>query len=168
MPNRELFLKAHTTSQLVGRVVEEHLRTVGIPGYLLAVLTHVRDLAPVSPSEVSAASGISATTLRDNIQRLVDRKLVRRVRHPQDGRSYLLVPTPRGRAVAEEAGNALLAAYLSLEARLPRSLASFEKVLEELNVALQTVLEPVEPAETGASTAYCGPTPPAAVLDSQT
>ena len=117
-------IRKFSRSQLVTEIV------VALRGDDIA---HVQDLAPVSPSEVSAASGISATTLRDNIQRLVDRKLVRRVRHPQDGRSYLLVPTPRGRAVAEEAGNALLAAYLSLEARLPRSLASFEKVLEELN-----------------------------------
>ena len=98
MANRQLFLKAGTTSQLVGRIVEARLEPVGIPGYLLAVLTHIRDLAPVSPSRVSTASGMPATTLRDNIQRLVDRGLVRRVPNPDDGRSYLLVPTPRGEA----------------------------------------------------------------------
>jgi DNA-binding MarR family transcriptional regulator len=140
MTNRQLFLKAATTSQLVGRIVEERLQPVGIPGYLLAVLTHIRDLAPVSPSALSTASGMPATTLRDNIQRLVDRGLVRRVPNPDDGRSYLLVPTRRGEAVTRAAGPVLLDAYLELERRLPRSLRSYELMLDELNRALDGVL----------------------------
>ena len=79
--------------QLVGRIVETQLEQVGIPAFLLALLTHVRDLQPVSPTAVSLASGAPPTTLRDNIQRLVDRRLVRRIPNPDDGRSYLLVLT---------------------------------------------------------------------------
>lgn len=141
MTNRQLFLKAGTTSELVGRIVESKLEPVGIPAYLLAVLIHVRDLAPVSPSRVSAASGMPTTTLRDNIQRLVDRGLVRRVPNPDDGRSYLLVPTPRGNAVTRTAGDALLAAYLELEQQLPRPLHEVEAVLDALNEALTAVVD---------------------------
>ncbi len=140
MANRQLLLKAATTSQLVGRIVEAQLQPVGIPAYLLAVLTHVRDLAPVTPSRVSAASGIPTTTLRDNIQRLVDRRLVRRVPNPEDRRSYLLVPTPRGIEVAETAGAALHAAYIALEAELPRPRGEYEVLLDELNAALQAIV----------------------------
>lgn len=148
MANRQLFLKAGTTSQLVGRIVDARLEPVGIPGYLLAVLTHIRDLAPVSPSSVSTASGMPATTLRDNIQRLVDRGLVRRVPNPNDGRSYLLVPTPRGNAVAREAGDALHAAYLELERQLPQPLREYEVVLDALNEAMSAVVA-AEPRATG-------------------
>lgn len=140
MANRQLFLKAGTTSQLVGRIVEARLEPVGIPGFLLAVLTHIRDLAPVSPSAVSTASGMPATTLRDNIQRLVDRGLVRRVPNPDDGRSYLLVPTRRGEAVTVSAGHELLAAYLELERRLRRPLHDYELILDELNDAMGAAL----------------------------
>jgi len=147
MTNRELFLKAATTSQLVERIVEARLALIGIPGYLLAVLTHVRDLAPVSPTRVSIASGMPATTLRDNIQRLVDRELVRRVPNPDDGRSYLLVPTRRGEAVTQEAGDALHAAYLELERQLPGPLHEFEAILDTLNAALGAVV--AEPRATG-------------------
>ena len=140
MTNRQLFLKVGTTSQLVERIVEARLEPVGIPGYLLAVLTHVRDLAPVSPTRVSTASGMPATTLRDNIQRLVDRGLVRRVPNPDDGRSYLLVPTRRGEAVTREAGDALHAAYLELERQLPGPLHEFEAILDTLNDALGAVV----------------------------
>ena len=140
MANKQLFLKAATTSQLVGRMVEAQLEPVGIPAYLLALLTHIRDLAPVSPTGVSLASGAPLTTLRDNIQRLVERGLVERVPNPDDGRSYLLVQTRRGKAVTDAAGDALHDAYLELERQLPRPLRDYELVLDELNTALQTVL----------------------------
>lgn len=140
MANRQLFLKASTTSQLVGRIVESRLESVGIPAYLLAVLTHIRDLAPATPSAVSAASGMPTTTLRDNIQRLVDRKLVRRLPNPDDGRSYLLVPTHRGLDVTERAGKALLAAYLALERELARPLQEYEAILDTLNEAMSAMV----------------------------
>lgn len=141
MASRQLFLKAATTAQLVGRIVDARLEPVGIPGFLLALLTHVRDQAPVSPTAVSLASGVPATTLRDNVQRLVDRGLVNRVPNPEDGRSYLLVPTRRGTAVAAEAGEALRAAYEELERLLPRPLPEVEALLDELNAALQGVAD---------------------------
>jgi DNA-binding MarR family transcriptional regulator len=142
MTNRQLFLKASVTSQYVGQIVDRQLRKIGLPGYLLALLTHIRDEAPVSPSAVSKASGVPTTTLRDNVQRLVDRGLVRRVPHPDDGRSYLLVLTKDGHSVTQAAGAALLAAYKELEARLPKPLRHYEAVLDELNEALESVAEP--------------------------
>jgi DNA-binding MarR family transcriptional regulator len=141
MPNRQLFLKAATTAQYVGQIVDAQLKPVGIPGFLLALLTHVRDNAPVSPSTVSRASGVPMTTLRDNIQRLVDRGLVRRVPHPDDRRSYLLEITRRGEAVTRAADPALLEAYLALEQNLPRPLGYYEQVLDELNEALEETLD---------------------------
>jgi len=155
MPNRRLLLEAATTSQYVGRIVERQLEPVGIPGYLLALLTHVRDHAPVTPSTISDVSGVPMTTLRDNIQRLVDRRLVRRTGHPHDGRSYLLVLTPKGKRVTDAAGDALLDAYLALEQRLPRPLHEYEEALEELNETLRDVLG--EPAEEPAPLARTAP-----------
>jgi DNA-binding MarR family transcriptional regulator len=144
MANRQLFLKVNTTAQYVGQIVDEQLRPIGIPGFLLALLTHVRDNAPVSPSTVSLASGAPITTLRDNIQRLVERRLVRRIPNPDDRRSYLLVLTRRGEAVTRAADPALLAAYLALEERLRLPLEQYELMLDELNDALQAMLESLE------------------------
>jgi DNA-binding MarR family transcriptional regulator len=146
MVNRQLFLKAATTSQLVGRIVETQMEPLGVPGYLLALLTHVRDLAPVSPTAVSLASGAPPTTLRDNIQRLVDRGLVERVPNPDDGRSYLLELTESGAAVTHAAGEALHGAYLELERQLPTPLGDVEHTLDELNEALRMVLGDGAPA----------------------
>ena len=145
MPNRQLFLKASVVSQYVGQVVDRRLEPVGLPGYLLALLTHVRDHAPVSPSQVSEASGVPLTTLRDNIQRLVDRGLVRRDRNDADGRSYLLVLTPRGNRVVERASDALLEAYLAVERQLPRPREEYEYIFDEVTAALKASLEPSTP-----------------------
>jgi DNA-binding MarR family transcriptional regulator len=81
------------------------------------------------------------TTLRDNIQRLVDRKLVRRTPNPVDGRSYLVKLTPRGGAVTHAAGDALHEAYLALESHLPHPREEYELMFDELNKALEGALE---------------------------
>lgn len=141
--NRQLFLKAGTTSQLVGQIVGRQVEPVGIPAFLLALLTHIRDHEPVTPTTVSAVSGAPLTTLRDNIQRLVDRGLVRRVPNPDDGRSYLLTSTAKGKQVAAEAGEALRQAYELLEGELG-DLSRHERRLDELNAALTAVLSRLE------------------------
>jgi DNA-binding MarR family transcriptional regulator len=144
--NRQLFLKASTTAHLVGQIVGRQVEPVGIPAFLLALLTHVRDHEPVTPSTVSAVAGVPVTTLRDNIQRLVDRGLVERRPNPGDGRSYYLVVTDRGAAMLEAAGSALRAAYELLEQELGGELTEHEAWLDELNAALKQVLAELESA----------------------
>jgi DNA-binding MarR family transcriptional regulator len=149
MPDRQLFLKASVVSQYVGQLVERQLEPIGVPAYLLALLTHVRDHAPVTPSRVAEASGVPMTTLRDNVQRLVDRGLVRRVANDVDGRSYLLVLTPLGKRMVARAGDALLEAYLAVERKLPRSREDYERVFDEVTAALKAVLAEPTPAARG-------------------
>ena len=141
MPNRELFLKTTVAAGYVGQLVQRHLDPVGIPAYLLALVTHVRDHQPVTPSGIAAASGVPLTTLRDNIQRLVDRGLARRIPNPDDARSYLLELTPEGLALTKAADPALAGAYDAVEERLPRPLADYERMVDELNAALAGALE---------------------------
>ena len=147
--NRELFLKASTTAELVSRIVSRQMEPVGIPAFLLKLLTHVRDHQPVTPSTVSTASGVPVTTLRDNIQRLVDRGLVERRPNPDDGRSYFLVVTERGTEMLRAAGDALRVAYELLERELGGPLTEREAWLEELNGALTRVLTELEGEEAG-------------------
>ena len=150
MPDRQLFLKAHSTGQLVGEIVALQLRRAGLPSYLFGLLTEIRQRGPVAPSTISAATGVPMTTLRDNIQRLVDRGLVRRRPNPADGRSYLVGVTARGEAITRAADPALLEAYLALEDRLSRPLAAYERTLDELNAALRSTLESLAPEDAAA------------------
>jgi DNA-binding MarR family transcriptional regulator len=140
MPDRRIFLDLFRLSQLTGAVIDRHLTELGIPAYLFGLLSQIRRLAPVTPSAISQATGIATTTLRDNIQRLVDRDLVRRTPNPEDGRSYLLELTEKGEVLARAADPALLEAYLALERRLPRPTDDYEQRLNELDAALAGVL----------------------------
>jgi len=140
MTDRRVFLDLFRLSQLTGAVIDRHLSELGIPAYLFGLFSQIRRLAPVTPSGISKATGIPATTLRDNIQRLVDRDLVRRMPNPSDGRSYLIEVTDKGEVLARAADPALLQAYLALERRLPRLSAEYEQRLDELAAALTAVL----------------------------
>ena len=141
MPDRHLFLQLGTASSYVGQLLDRALEPIGLPAYLLGLLTHVRDHEPVTPSKISAASGVSLTTLRDNIQRLVDRGLVRRIKNSQDGRSYLVVLTPAGRRAIKAADPALLQTYLAIERRLAQPLDDYQQMLDEVIEALAGALK---------------------------
>jgi DNA-binding MarR family transcriptional regulator len=137
VPNRHLYLQASTAAQYVGQILEHQLAPLDIPPVLLALLTHVRDHEPVAPTDLARAAGSPPTTLRDNIQRLVDRRLVRRSPNPDDGRSYLLTLTARGRGTLREADPALLRAYRALERHLPRRRETYEAMFDELIAAFE-------------------------------
>lgn len=140
MPDRRLFLDLFRLSQLTGAVVDRQLSEHGIPAYLFGLLSQIHRLAPVTPSAISQATGMAATTLRDNIQRLVGRDLIRRVPNPSDGRSYLIELTDSGARLIAAADPVLLEAYLALERRLPRSRTDYEQRLGELDAALASML----------------------------
>jgi DNA-binding MarR family transcriptional regulator len=146
--DRGLLLAIFRLYQLTGAVVERQLRELGIPAYLFGLLSEIRHLAPVTPSEISQRTGIPTTTVRDNIQRLVDRGLIRRSPNPSDGRSYLLELTDKGELLARAADPALLFAYQALERRLPRASTEYEQRLSELDSALAETLEELDSPQT--------------------
>jgi len=140
MEDRHLFLDVYRLLDLTGAIVERQLREVGLPAYLFGLLSEIRRLGPVTPTQISQGTGIAVTTLRDNIQRLVDRGLIRRTPNPEDGRSYLVELTDKGELLARAADPALLAAYEVLERRLQRPRVEYERTLEELREALAATL----------------------------
>jgi DNA-binding MarR family transcriptional regulator len=147
--DRHLLLDVYRLSELTGALIDRQLREIGLPAYLFGLLSQIRRLAPVTPSEIARSTGTSPTTLRDNIQRLVDRDLLRRVPNPHDGRSYLVEVTDKGHLLARAADAPLLEAYQALERRLPRPRTEYEARLTELAEALAAVLE--EPTPLGAA-----------------
>jgi MarR family transcriptional regulator, multiple antibiotic resistance protein MarR len=145
-----LFLAVFRLFELTGAVVHEQLRELGIPAYLFGLLSQIRLLAPVTPSAISQTTGMATTTLRDNIQRLVDRGLVRRTPNPDDGRSYLVELTDKGELLIRAADPLLLAAYEELGRRLARPHEEYEQRLAELEAALAATLAELESRRVGA------------------
>jgi DNA-binding MarR family transcriptional regulator len=152
MRDDRLFLEVPVASRYVVRILEHRLAPTGIPPYQLGLVTHIRHAQPVTPTAISAASGVPLTTLRDNIQRLVDGGLVRRIPHPSDGRSYLLELTTRGEVMARAADPVLAEAYAALERLLPKPLHHYQATVEELNAALERSLAEIDEPETTAAT----------------
>lgn len=144
MADKRLFLEVPVASRYVVRILEHGLAPTGIPPYQLGLLTHVRRAQPVTPTEISASSGVPLTTLRDNIQRLVDGGLVRRIPHPTDGRSYRLELTARGERVTRAADPVLAECYAAVERLLPKPLADYQAAVAELNTALERSLAELE------------------------
>lgn len=135
-----LFLEVPVASRYVVQILEQKLGPTGIPPYQLGLVTHIRHAQPVTPTAIAAASGIPVTTLRDNIQRLVDVGLVRRLPNPADGRSYLLELTSRGEVMARAADPVLAEGYAALERLLPKPLDHYQAAIAELNAALEASL----------------------------
>ena len=144
MRDHRLFLEVPVASRYVVRILEHRLAPTGIPPYQLGLVTHIRHAQPVTPTAISTSSGIPLTTLRDNIQRLVDAGLVRRIPHPTDGRSYRLELTPRGEVMARAADPVLAEAYAAVERLLPKPLDHYQRAIAELNHALENALAEIE------------------------
>ena len=148
MRDDRLFLEVPVASRYVVRILEHRLAQTGIPPYQLGLLTHIRQAQPVTPTEISIASGVAPTTLRDNIQRLVDGGLARRMPHATDGRSYRLELTARGERMTRAAVPVLAECYAAVERQLPRPLADYQAAVEELNAALERALAELEAPDT--------------------
>jgi DNA-binding MarR family transcriptional regulator len=138
----ELWLAGTAAGAEIGR----RLRAFGIEAHLFALLTHIAHREPVTPSAIAAEQGIPVTTMRDNVQRLVDRGLVRRVPNPHDGRSYLLVRTPEGERMLEVGSVVMAGLYGALGTALPRSEAEYAEMLRELRHGVATLTAAPEPA----------------------
>jgi DNA-binding MarR family transcriptional regulator len=131
----ELWLAGTAAGAEIGR----RMRGFGIEAHLFALLTHIAHREPVTPSMIAAEQGIPVTTVRDNVQRLVDRGLVRRVPNPDDGRSYLLVRTPEGSRMLDVGSAVMAGVYGALGPTLPRPEAEYAEVLRELRHGIATL-----------------------------
>ena len=76
------------------------------------------------------------------IERLVRKKQVRRVRHPDDGRSYVLEPTAQGKATNARNGKRFLRTIERLREHLDGDPEEILEAMRRLEAALRKTLEP--------------------------
>jgi DNA-binding MarR family transcriptional regulator len=93
----DFFLTLTLAASKAWPLIQREFRAAGVDASNWGLLFHVGAREDVTPSELAAETGISATTIRDQVQSLVDRGLLKREANPQDARSYLLRLTSRGR-----------------------------------------------------------------------
>jgi DNA-binding MarR family transcriptional regulator len=73
----------------------------GVTADEYAVLGVVGAFGPIAPSELSARLGMPRTSMSRYMARLLEEGLVARSSNPNDGRSYLVDVTPRGRTIVQ-------------------------------------------------------------------
>lgn len=93
-----LFLLPHVVAQLSGALVVEVVEGSEVTATEYALTSWLAIQGRATPTDLAFDLGMAPTTVSTLIDRLVQKKQVRRVRHPDDGRSYLVELTRRGTA----------------------------------------------------------------------
>ena len=96
-PKPGLFLQPFIVSQLSGALIEAVVEGSDVTASEYAVTSWLNVVEVATPGELARDLGLSPTTLSAMIERLVRKKQLRRVQNPDDGRSYRLELTPKGK-----------------------------------------------------------------------
>ncbi len=135
-----LLQELYTAGTLVNLLVTEELERAGVPAELFSFLGWIRNLEPVTPGGLAAETGLPPTTIRDYVRRSVARGTVRKRPNPEDGRSYHLVLTAKGRRLMDRGWPAVIAAFLRLEQNLDRPAEDYLLWVRGLRAGLKQTL----------------------------
>jgi DNA-binding MarR family transcriptional regulator len=91
-------------SRATTALLDEALRPAGLDADEFAVYSVLASSDEVTPSDLARWMSAPATTVSSYVKRFETRGHVRRVPHPDDGRSYLLQLTAAGRRAHRDAG----------------------------------------------------------------
>lgn len=131
-----LLLQPFVLDRLSGLLVEEVVTGSGLTGNEFAVASWLGVRGRATPTELASDLGMAPTTLSTLIERLVEKNQVRRRPNPDDGRSYVLELTAKGKAT--NARNA--ARFEQVIGRLRANLdADEQEILEHMRV-LETAM----------------------------
>jgi DNA-binding MarR family transcriptional regulator len=125
----DVFLSALLAGQAMSNLVRREFEAAGVAIGAWGLLVHVDEHGAVTPSRLAAETGVTATTIRDQVQSLVDRRLLRRVPNPEDSRSYLLRLTAAGTRELAKGRAATAKAERALAAELDLPVAELKKLL---------------------------------------
>ena len=131
------FVVSQLTSALVGGIVEGS--EVSAPEFALTSWLAV--VGGATPSGLSRDLGMAPTTLSAMIERLVRKGQVRRVRNPEDGRSYVLELTATGTATNRRNVARFAKAITALRANLETDEDELLAALRSFEAALRKTLD---------------------------
>lgn len=94
-----LYRNAITASALA----DEMLRELGLTARAVGILTMVVEREPMTQRALGASIGVDRSTMVVLLDDLEGKGLVRRARHPEDRRAFLIEPTEAGVAAQKRA-----------------------------------------------------------------
>jgi DNA-binding MarR family transcriptional regulator len=135
-----LFLQPFVVSQLIGTVLEDVVEGSGISSSEFAVTSSINILGSVTPTELARTLGMAPTTLSATIDRLARKGQVRRGPNPDDGRSYVLELSAKGKATNARIGARFEKAIGSVRANLEGDPAEVLAAMRLLEDALRATI----------------------------
>ena len=135
-----LLLDLHYAAQHAAHLLREELARVAARPEWAGLLTEIRTLEPVRPTELAQRTGLAPTTLYDYLERLVAEGLVRRGPNPDDRRSFLIETTEEGVARIAAVSAAVRGVHARFAQLLGRPVEEVEGAVTELRFALEDAL----------------------------
>jgi DNA-binding MarR family transcriptional regulator len=140
--NTTLFLETFVLGQLVGAVMDRLVVSgSGLSPVEFAVTSTIGAMKQVTPTELAQRLGVPPTTLSALLNRLEERDLIFRTRHPADGRVRLLELTAGGRAANQVCGRGMKRALQLLAAALGDDSAQLFAAFNRFEDALRSLLD---------------------------
>jgi DNA-binding MarR family transcriptional regulator len=126
-----LFLSPlHRANRQIGVYFEGHVREMGVSPQEGHLLSYLRSYAPCPVSELLRVFGFKPSTMTSLLDRLENRRLVRREVNPEDRRSLLVGLTAKGRIVYHRVQRVVEALESSLRREVTkRELDGFQAVI---------------------------------------
>ena len=124
----EFFLALTLAASKASVLVTREFQSAGVEMGNWGLLAHIAARETMTPSRLADEIGVSMPTIRDQLQGLVDRGLVKRVPNPLDGRSYFVVLTAAGRTALRRG----TAASARAQAALAREYGPLEPLRKNL------------------------------------
>jgi DNA-binding MarR family transcriptional regulator len=136
-----LFLQPYVVAQLSGALIVQVVEGSEVTATEYAVTSWLAVQRKATPSELAHELGLAPTTLSAMIDRLVQKGQIRRVPHPDDGRSYLLELTARGQKTNIRNSRRLERVIGDLRAELDGDPEEILDSMRRLEAALRRVLQ---------------------------
>jgi DNA-binding MarR family transcriptional regulator len=136
-PQRQISLlfDVFVLNQRLRALLSQALAGTGMRPDEYAVYSLLYEVGPLTPTEMATQMGMPLTTVLDYRAAMIDRKHVRRRRHPRDGRSYQLSLTKSGLAAFWRASAAWNRDVQVLERTLGTRQAGIRRALHALDDA---------------------------------
>jgi|SRR5262249_36488441 len=145
-PELDVFLLMHLAAGAAEPLIQRAFLAEGINPGNWGLLVHVGSRGRMTPSELAVETGVRTTTMRDQVQVLVDRGSLRRVENPLDARSYFVTLTAQGQRELER-GVAITKLIQSQVEETYGSLDALHVELRRFIDACSRVLDKIEDAE---------------------
>src|ERR671916_2618997 len=116
MPRMRAVTSLMRVHQLVLGELDELLRPLGLTfaRYEVLVLLSFSRRGALPLGKIGERLQVHATSVTPLVKRLENAELIRRSRHPEDGRAVLAAITPKGREVMQQATRAIVSARFAL------------------------------------------------------